>query len=473
MNEKNILGLAYQNYQKGDYVGEAREKLLEYKEVSLGDYSLFFNNTENYPLKYILFAIDLLLDLKLNEFMPKPISVSLYYNFCGHIDDYNYIKLFEFKDCYLQKLIKEVFETYPDLYNNDGSLNISNVIIRDREFIFQNRAKVLFFEYLIKRYGEVLETKDEKDISLDSIKTYNHFVKFILKMNSNLVEITQKREREKILANLSHRLKNLMCGIRGELSWLDDDENKVIVNRAKENINLVCRIIDGFNYSGTGDVKDFYYDAENSSSSDDIETIILTAFRGAISNVFSSTINHNIRDNYFPTNTSFNNANDKFKLLDLTIDNINKYCQEYFFYCDIEINGFLNLKIGETKGSDVRFYMLFEELFLNAIKYISYISHEERELKIEFIYSTKGLNLIITNNYNSKRMEKGTGFGAYIVSSIVDSMNGNYNVIKGKGIYKTNICIPNFWNTKKELIKYEINTPTPISKIGEKQENYK
>ncbi len=472
MNE-DLLKVAYQNYQT-DKCDVTREKLLEYKELSQGDYSLFFNNPTKYTLKYLLFAIDILLELELNEFMPKPISVSLYYDFCSYIDNEKHHDLFQSPNPNLQNLTKEVFETYPDLYNYDGSLNISNVIVRDREFIFKNRAKVLFFEYLIKRYGEVLETKDEKDINLKSIKVYNHFVKFILKMNSNLVEITQRREREKMLANLSHRLKNLMCDIRGCFDYIERKNEIISSLRIKEHINLVCRIIDSLNYSGTGNVNDFYYDAKDiSSSKKDLNELILTAFNSAISNIFSTTLNEKFRTNYFSTYESLDAANDKFRTLSLTFNSFNKYCNEKFFNFDFEVKGFSNLKIGNTKGSYIRFYILFEEIFLNAIKYISFVPKENRKFKVEFLYSQKGINLKIENNYMSKRMEKGTGFGTHIVSSIVASMNGNYEVIKGGDIYTTNIYIPNFWNRKEELIEYKIKKSNPISMVGEKQDNYK
>jgi len=470
MNE-DLLKIAYQNYQKNNY-DVTRENLLEYKELSQGDYSLFFYNSRNYSLKYLLYAIDILLELELNEFMPKPISVSLYYDFCSYIDNYDYYDLFQSQNSNLQNLTKEVLETYPGLYNYDGSLNISNVIVRDREFIFKNRAKVLFFEYLIKRYGEVLETKNEKDINLKSIKVYNHFVKFILKMNSNLIEITQRREREKMLANLSHRLKNLICGIQGDLGYIERKNEIKSTLRINEKINLVFDIINEFNYSGTGDVQDFYYDAKNLSASKKINDLILAGFYSGLSNIFSTTINEKFRNNYFSTKEIFNNANDKLKNLELRFDSIKEYCEEYFFHCDIEVKGFTNLNIGGTKGSDIRFYMLFEELFFNAIKYISFISAEERKFKIEFIYTKKGIELNIENNYNSKRMEKGTGFGGYIVSSIVDSMNGSYKVIKDEKIYKIKIIIPNFWH-KKEVIEYKINKQIPVSRAGEKQTDYK
>ena len=65
MNE-DLLKVAYQNYQT-DKCDVTREKLLEYKELSQGDYSLFFNNPTKYTLKYLLFAIDILLELELNE----------------------------------------------------------------------------------------------------------------------------------------------------------------------------------------------------------------------------------------------------------------------------------------------------------------------------------------------------------------------------------------------------------------------
>jgi len=306
---------------------------------------------------------------------------------------------------------------------------------------------VLFVEYLIKIYGQRLKEKDSEN----SISSYINFIQFVGKLNSKLreegirlIEEARINEREQILADLSHRIKNLVYTISGDLKKIDNTENKIVVKGIKKGIDLIRDVIEGFNYSGVGEIKDFIYDAKDKDG-ELMNNIIIKSFSSSISNMFSRQFFSTFFSNYLKKREDFTEAKEEFRHL-TNIKDIELFCNRWFFKCEIDIKEIKELTIGKVRGSNIKFLILFQEIILNAVKYVSFLKKEERFLKFKIVHSKKEISFFIENNYDHDRKEKGTGLGLYIVESMTDIMNADFEKKELGNVFSIKITIPNYWN---------------------------
>jgi len=107
--QKQLLLQAFKDYSNKNTV-DANKKLLEYKNNVNDDYSLLFNMADKYSLEYLLFSVDVLFELKLNEFLKPPVAVSIYNDLCSYMDDYNYDRLFDDQRAAIQELRYNVLQ---------------------------------------------------------------------------------------------------------------------------------------------------------------------------------------------------------------------------------------------------------------------------------------------------------------------------------------------------------------------------
>jgi len=445
------LEKAYSEYDPAmDKSKESVEKELEvYKKNSNNDFSLFFEKADKYTLHYLLFASKFLLNLNLEHYVPATDkSVGMLYEFCTEVDNLNFED--NEKNLEMQKMI---LTNYPNIGNEITPNKLKELISRDGESLFKNNSKVLFFEYLIEIYGKNLSKPNTKN----DIETFNIFVGFVFKLSSKLrdeaikiIEMTRIHERERILADLSHRIKNVIYTVEGDLEFIDDTGNKVLVDNVKKGISIIREIIEGFNYSGIGIVEDFIYDASDKEG-ELITDIVFKSFLSSLKNMFSRKFFNNFMENYFQDRDVFFKAKEEINHL-TEIKELEEYCAKWFFYCKIDIKDIRRKTIGKVRGSNVKFRILIQEIILNAVKYSSFMIKEDRDINFKIIVDEKRITISIKNKFDKQRKEKGTGLGLHIVKSMSKIMCGNMEIDKTDDLFLISIITPNYWNNCVSLL---------------------
>ena len=332
------------------------------------------------------------------------------------------------------------------------------------------------YDYVDKKFDNYKTEFDINYVKKDSVKELGYFSVFIIIVISLIISVVygyykseeykklkklkEKEEREKELANarvaerdkilrsLSHKIKNLITRIDAPLRSLADEKGKnKMVKDAMKGTQLIREIIHGFNYSYTGSVDDFIYDAHNiKETSLTFSEVIISAILPSLENMFDGKWFKDYLDRYFENKDIFMDAKSKWQNLDETsLKAIEELCQEYFFKSNISVSNLDDIKIGDSKGSRLKFLILFQEVIFNAVKYSSFVKKEDRFLNISLCKTESGIEFFVENSYMTNIMEKGTGLGQVIVETMSNLMQAKYEVSKKGNTYSVKIDIPNYW----------------------------
>ena len=239
------------------------------------------------------------------------------------------------------------------------------------------------------------------------------------------------------------------------------------LNDARKGTQLIREIVHGFNYSYTGSLDDFKYDALNTKEDSlTFKDTIIDAIIPSLENMFDGKWFKDYLDRYFDNKESFLNAKKEWQDLDTTIlKAIEEYCCKHFFKCNLDILNLDDIQIGDVKGSRLKFLILFQEVIFNAVKYSSFIERDKRFLNISLTKTENGIEFLVENSFRTNIMEKGTGLGHVIVETMANLMNAEYAVTKIGNKYSVKIVIPNFWQNSS--INYNDDIVVNSVKVAE------
>ena len=257
-------------------------------------------------------------------------------------------------------------------------------------------------------------------------------------------------ERDKVLADVSHRIKGLIHSIQtpldNMLEWIEDKQQ---IKNAIKGTTLISDLVNMASHSYSASIDDFYYDARNNKNGITLETIFINSLKLAIPHMFDGKNYNKQNRNYFKTTEEHIEAKNEFqtKISDCNqIGIIKKYLNKYFFKTKIEISGIKKYSLESDRETPTKLIILYTELILNAIKNVSYLDKNQREVSIS-IGLSDDLKFSISNSYNKRRRVKTTGLGKYFVEKMVEAINGEY-VFNDNKIYTAEIILQNLWEKK-------------------------
>jgi len=266
-------------------------------------------------------------------------------------------------------------------------------------------------------------------------------------------EILQARldERNKVIADLSHSLKNIIATVADPLENLRQTKEYVdiTIEKALRGANLVREITNAMNYSLKGSIADFYHDAEHNQGHDaqTLAGMVNTSLRNSVSNMFDTKYFSNFSKNYFPDRDSFFLAKNDWTNIgaDAETDRIANFIEKYLTKIEIELNEVGNLAIGNDKGSAVKLLTIIQEMILNAIKYSSFVEPSARTVRIKISGEANYLTISVENKFKPQVKAKTTGMGQVILKNFAEMLNTTLEIDTANEIYSAKFKIPNFW----------------------------
>tara|TARA_B100000315_G_C14582201_1_gene591074 strand:- start:1115 stop:3589 length:2475 start_codon:yes stop_codon:yes gene_type:complete len=375
-----------------------------------------------------------------------------------------YLKSFEKEINDNIRLIKKILgKIYIDKKTSTSIIDESNKIFvihlhRKASFDPQNPQSYDVSD-LLKIATNLRELKSSVDDYKSRLKNlnFNHDI-LIQRVLSKLIPFyTDKlgkekdRERDKVLADVSHRMKGLIHSIQTPLDNMLEStiEDKQQIKNAIKGTALISDLVNMASHSYSASIDDFYYDARNNKGGITLETILVDSIKLAIPHMFDGKNYNKQNRNYFKTKEDHIEAKNEFqtKISDCNqIGIIKKYLNKYFFKIKIEIPGIKKHSIGFDRETPTKFKILYTELILNALKNVSYLDMNQREVSIS-IGLSDDLKFSISNSHNKMRKVKTTGLGKYFVEKMVEAINGKY-VFNDNKIYTAEIILPNLWEKK-------------------------
>ncbi|MFZ4440222.1 MAG: hypothetical protein ACOYOS_17485 [Syntrophales bacterium] len=376
------------------------------------------------------------------------------------------------------EMIKVVFNNYPDY---KGSLK--DVLDRDTWPVFVINAKLTIMEYIVSQvdvldWGEIdvnvpyekangnIYRFHEKDLNQYK-NLINIPVHFSKQLQYQLIEVNKKKlqdeaqaridERNKVIADLSHSIKNLISTIIDPLENMkkDKDFRPEIIQNALRGANLVREIVNAMNLSFKGTLDDFYYDAAHNAGKDniDLERLVFESLKYSVGNMFDGKYFSNFVQKYFPTREVFSESKAEWANISQMANkqDIVLFLAKYFFNIEVSAGTASQHILGNEKGSAIKLLILFQELILNAVKYSAFVEKEVRFLNIDLAVTPDTISLRVANRFRENLATKTSGIGHIIIDNFARRLlEGQLDIRQVDNIYAVEIKFSNLWGKKNE-----------------------
>ncbi len=264
-------------------------------------------------------------------------------------------------------------------------------------------------------------------------------------------------EKNKIIADLSHSIKNLISTVIDPLEAMkkEHSDNSPVIENALKGANLIREIVNAMNFSFKGSIDDFYYDIKHNTGKEalTLQDIIVQSLTYSIGHMFDGKYFGTFLRKYFPEKGLYQKAKTAWseKSQDINQEEIQLIIKQYFF-SDIKLN-FTNtadLRVGNDKGSAIKFLILFQEMILNAIKYSAFVEKDKRFLNIILTADSDLVIVKIENRYKKIVKAKTSGLGLVIIENFAKLLETEPMINKDKDIYSVTIQFSNLWEKNIE-----------------------
>jgi signal transduction histidine kinase len=348
----------------------------------------------------------------------------------------------------LEKIIKGKGVITPFSHEVAKKYKIEDVSHIDEQYPIISKITILNSIFMMAR--EKID-ENEKEI-IDSILLFNQSTINLISLSERFLnEQKIHEERKKIMANLSHSIKNLLGTIIDPLENMKQEKEvkPIIIDNAIKGANLIRNIVNAMNLSLKGSAEDYYYDSKENTGSEalSLKEILLQSLTQSISNLFDAKHFGIFMRNYFADREVYMKAKKDFDSLSLQLNlsKLNDYINTYFLDLNIDIDNSGELCFGNEKGSAVKTLILFQEVIFNALKYSSFVSKKNRKISVELKKVESNIIFKLSNLYKEGVATKSSGLGLSIVKNFVDLMNGKLEINNERGIYMLNITFPDYW----------------------------
>ena len=262
-------------------------------------------------------------------------------------------------------------------------------------------------------------------------------------------------ERNKVIADLSHSIKNLVKTVIDPLENLKQETvvKPQVIENALKGANLIREIVNAMNLSFRGSIDDFYYDAEHNTGKErlNLQSAILESLRYSAGNMFDGKYFGKFQKKYFPTKDIYLTAKSEWANASQSDDSeMYLFLEKHFFKTDIFFGDAKTFIVGNDKGSAVKFLVLFQEIILNAVKYVAFVEKEKRFLRIRFTSDANQISVRTENPFKPNVKAKTTGIGHVIIENFAKLLNAESPIVtKYENLYSVEIRFPNFWEERK------------------------
>lgn len=273
----------------------------------------------------------------------------------------------------------------------------------------------------------------------------------IEKEQAMLIQQAKVEERNKVIADLSHSIKNMISTVIDPLENLKQRHGVEvqIIENALRGANLVREIVNAMNLSSKGSIDDFYYDAAHNTGSDafDLQTMLIESLKYSVGNMFDGKYFSNFMRKYFPTRELYIQAKTEWEQRSHSNDlrELLLFWQRYFWTTNFAWGNAEHLVLGNAKGSAIKLLILFQEVLLNAVKYSAFVPPDQRFLSIVFTSSPERISIRVENRYNPEVKTKSSGLGHIIIENFAKLINTDPVVNTMNNRYCVEISFENFW----------------------------
>jgi len=266
----------------------------------------------------------------------------------------------------------------------------------------------------------------------------------------SIISSTRESERDKILNDLSHNIKNLLIPVIGPLYEIKPvlPNKQVVIQEAIQGAELIREIVNAINSSYTINVNDLIYDIMHISDKNlSIEQMILFSLKYSISNMFVSKYFEVFVNQYYPDQDLYDIAKIEWESIthSTSIKDYVIFAKKFMFNSIVDIEFVKSYTIGNTRSSALKLMILFQEIIFNAVKYAAYVKRGDRFIDIKFSILDSDLLFEVSNSYLQDVQAKETGIGNLIIKNYAKILGCDSVVSKTDSVYSIKIEFTNYW----------------------------
>lgn len=272
-------------------------------------------------------------------------------------------------------------------------------------------------------------------------------------MLNHITNKEKETERNRILSNLSHSIKNLLRSVIDPLLNLKAEvpEKASIIDFAIKGANLIREIVNSINLSYTATIEDLKWDIlHQGNEGDSLGWMIISSIKYSISNLFDFRYFPAYAENYYPISmspTDFNQVQYEWNKLSITDDvkQIKDFTSKYIFELNTELSDLSTLRVGNEKSSSIKLMILFQEIIFNAIKYASFVPRSNRYVSIILNDSGSKIHLEVQNSYRPEVQTRTTGVGKLVIENFARVLGCDPVITTTDSAYSVRLEFENLW----------------------------
>ncbi len=360
------------------------------------------------------------------------------------------INLEELKNLIEEKKFKEIKKVLTNKDIWESTIEIDHFL-----YDIENIDKVL----LLSRIKLVLIINILSNIDVENKYLLNFSFKCLISTQNKYNDIIKQKEqekaqliieeRDKVIADLSHSIKNLIATVKDPLENLRSEAKDYTktIDDAISGTKLIRDIVNAMNLSYVGSIEDFYEDAKSEDENKiALKDIIINAVISAVPNMFDKKYFNDFQKRYFPTREIFIEAKTEWQKVSQKKEpkEIIDYLNKYMFDIKLDFVNIDGLALSDKKGSVVKMMILTQEMVLNAIKYSSFIERDRRIVNIRLEKSDK-IKFEIENRYKKDIITKKSGLGHVIINNFAKLLKTEPLITTNDDIFKIELNIPDLW----------------------------
>lgn len=266
-----------------------------------------------------------------------------------------------------------------------------------------------------------------------------------------IVDSSREEERNKILSDLSHNIKNLLRSVIDPLESIKKElpEKNTVIDDALKGANLIREMVNSINFSYTFSIDDLVYDVTHpGNESSSLQSIIIQTLKAAISHMFDSQYYPQFMSNYFKNRSAYSDADREWNLINQNLDasRLIGFVGKYMFDLSLKVDPGQSLIIGNEKSSAIKMTILLQEVILNAVKYVSYVSLVSRKLDISLVEEEEHIAITVSNTYRPEVKAKTTGLGNVIIKNFSNVLGCDITTKKFSDNYTVILILKNYWS---------------------------
>lgn len=271
-------------------------------------------------------------------------------------------------------------------------------------------------------------------------------------MSTIMIKV-QLEERNRILANLSHSIKNMLKSVIDPLINLREElpQKAMIIDNAIKGANLIREIVNAINLSFKTTIEELQWDVLNpGKESMTLQDMIRDSLSYSVSNMFDFRYFPTNAENYFPRSLSksdFNKIKEEWGKVSSgnSIDDLMGFTMKNMFNLEIKLDASKEFHVGNEKSSAIKLMILFQEIIFNAVKYSSFVPFKERTIAISLEEHEDKLRFAVKNSFSPDVQAKTTGVGKLVIENFAKVLDCQPVITTDDKTFMISMEFTNIW----------------------------